>query len=119
MPRRTPAAERSQPTDLARLAKPGVERTHMTYRELSVPGAWEITPTRHGDPRGVFLEYFQSGPFRGAVGHAFDLQQANCSVSAAGVLRGIHYADVPPGQAKYVPCALGPRDGPGLAGRDV
>jgi len=79
----------------------------MTYRELSVPGAWEITPTRHGDPRGVFLEYFQSGPFRGAVGHAFDLQQANCSVSGAGVLRGIHYADVPPGQAKYVTCAKG------------
>ena len=79
----------------------------MTYRELSVPGAWEITPTQHGDPRGVFLEYFQSGPFRDAVGHAFDLQQANCSVSAAGVLRGIHYADVPPGQAKYVTCAKG------------
>ena len=79
----------------------------MTYRELSVPGAWEITPAQHGDPRGVFLEYFQSGPFRDAVGHAFDLQQANCSVSAAGVLRGIHYADVPPGQAKYVTCAKG------------
>ena len=50
---------------------------------------------------------FQSGPFRDALGHAFDLQQANCSVSAAGVLRGIHYADIPPGQAKYVTCAKG------------
>jgi len=79
----------------------------MTYRELSVPGAWEITPLQHGDPRGVFLEYFQSAPFRAATGHRFDLQQANCSVSAAGVLRGIHYADVPPGQAKYVTCASG------------
>lgn len=79
----------------------------MTYRELAVPGAWEITPTQHGDPRGVFLEYFQGGPFREHVGHAFDMQQANCSVSAAGVLRGIHYADVPPGQAKYVTCARG------------
>jgi len=79
----------------------------MTYRELSVPGAWEITPRQHGDPRGVFLEYFQEGPFRDVAGHRFDLQQANCSVSAAGVLRGIHYADVPPGQAKYVTCARG------------
>jgi dTDP-4-dehydrorhamnose 3,5-epimerase len=79
----------------------------MTYRELAVPGAWEITPRQLGDPRGVFLEYFQAGPFRDAVGHGFDLQQANCSVSAAGVLRGIHYADVPPGQAKYVTCARG------------
>lgn len=79
----------------------------MTYRELSVPGAWEITPLQHGDPRGVFLEYFQSDPFLAVSGHRFDLQQANCSVSAAGVLRGIHYADVPPGQAKYVTCAKG------------
>jgi len=79
----------------------------MTYRELAVPGAWEITPVQHGDPRGVFLEFFRGAPFRSAVGHAFDVQQANCSVSAPGVLRGIHYADVPPGQAKYVTCAKG------------
>lgn len=79
----------------------------MTYRELAVPGAWEITPRQHGDPRGVFLEYFQGAPFRDATGHDLDLRQANLSVSAAGVLRGIHYADVPPGQAKYVTCAAG------------
>jgi dTDP-4-dehydrorhamnose 3,5-epimerase len=41
------------------------------------------------------------------TGHRFDLRQANCSVSAAGVLRGVHFADVPPGQAKYVTCAAG------------
>lgn len=79
----------------------------MTYRELAVPGAWEITPVQHGDPRGVFLEVFQGGPFAQALGHRFDLQQANMSVSAAGVLRGIHFADVPPGQAKYVTCPKG------------
>lgn len=79
----------------------------MTYRELAVPGAWEITPRQHGDPRGVFLEWFQGAPFADEVGHRFELAQANCSVSAAGVLRGIHYADVPPGQAKYVTCAAG------------
>jgi dTDP-4-dehydrorhamnose 3,5-epimerase len=79
----------------------------MTYRELEIPGAWEITPRQHGDPRGVFLEYFQGDPFETAVGHRFGLAQANCSVSAAGVLRGIHYADVPPSQAKYVTCAKG------------
>lgn len=79
----------------------------MQFRELSVPGAFEITPKQFGDPRGVFLEWFRSGPFVEAVGHPLDLQQANCSVSAAGVLRGIHFADVPPGQAKYVTCAKG------------
>lgn len=79
----------------------------MEYRELAVPGAFEITPRQFGDPRGVFLEAFKAGPFAEAVGHSFDLQQANCSVSAAGVLRGIHFADVPPSQAKYVMCAKG------------
>lgn len=79
----------------------------MTYRELQVPGAWEITPRQHGDPRGVFLEWFQGAPFEATVGHDYGLAQANCSVSAAGVLRGIHYADVPPGQAKYVTCVRG------------
>lgn len=79
----------------------------MQFRELSVPGAWEITPRQFPDPRGVFLEWFKGGPFEEAVGHPLDLQQANCSVSAAGVLRGVHFADVPPSQAKYVTCAKG------------
>ena len=79
----------------------------MTYRELCVPGAWEITPRQFGDPRGVFLEYFQGAPFAEATGHSFDVAQANLSVSAAGVLRGVHFADVPPGQAKYVTCPSG------------
>lgn len=79
----------------------------MEFRELAVPGAWEITPKQFGDPRGVFLEWFKGAPFAEAAGHALDLQQANLSVSAAGVLRGIHFADVPPGQAKYVTCAKG------------
>jgi dTDP-4-dehydrorhamnose 3,5-epimerase len=79
----------------------------MEYRELAVPGAFEIKPRQFGDPRGVFLEAFKADAFAEAVGHSFDLAQANCSVSAAGVLRGIHFADVPPSQAKYVMCAKG------------
>ncbi|WP_068161174.1 dTDP-4-dehydrorhamnose 3,5-epimerase [Rhodococcus phenolicus] len=79
----------------------------MQYRELSVPGSWEITPKQFGDDRGVFLEWFKHPTFTEATGRSLDLQQANCSVSAAGVLRGIHFADVPPGQAKYVTCVSG------------
>ncbi|MFZ2530306.1 MAG: dTDP-4-dehydrorhamnose 3,5-epimerase [Rhodococcus sp. (in: high G+C Gram-positive bacteria)] len=79
----------------------------MQYRELSVPGSWEITPTQFGDDRGLFLEWFKQSTFTEATGRSLDLQQANCSVSAAGVLRGIHFADVPPGQAKYVTCVSG------------
>lgn len=79
----------------------------MEYRELAVDGAWEVTPRQFGDPRGVFLEWFKAGPFADAAGHPLDLRQGNMSVSAAGVLRGIHFADVPPGQAKYVTCPKG------------
>jgi dTDP-4-dehydrorhamnose 3,5-epimerase len=79
----------------------------MQVRELSVPGAFEITPVQHGDDRGVFLEWFKAEPFAAAVGHALDLHQANISVSSKGTVRGIHFADVPPGQAKYVTCPSG------------
>lgn len=79
----------------------------MLFRELKVPGAWEFTPTQFGDDRGVFLEWFRDPTFTEATGRSLDLAQANCSVSAAGVLRGIHFADVPPGQAKYVTCVRG------------
>lgn len=79
----------------------------MSWRELSVPGAWEITPQVHADSRGAFLEWFTDHGFAAETGHRFDMRQANCSVSAAGVLRGLHFAELPPGQAKYVTCVRG------------
>ncbi|MGB5148640.1 MAG: dTDP-4-dehydrorhamnose 3,5-epimerase [Mycobacterium sp.] len=79
----------------------------MTARELRVPGAWEITPTVHADARGEFFEWFTDPEFTAMTGHRFDLAQANCSVSAAGVLRGVHFAELPPSQAKYVSCLRG------------
>lgn len=53
------------------------------------------------------MEVFKESAFVEAVGHRLDLQQANCSVSAAGVVRGIHFAQIPPSQAKYVMCPRG------------
>ncbi|OBJ74015.1 dTDP-4-dehydrorhamnose 3,5-epimerase [Mycobacterium sp. 1274756.6] len=79
----------------------------MAVRELAVPGAFEITPQVHSDARGAFFEWFTDTAFTGFAGHRLDLRQANCSVSAAGVLRGLHFAEVPPGQAKYVTCVAG------------
>jgi dTDP-4-dehydrorhamnose 3,5-epimerase len=76
-------------------------------RELDVPGAWEITPKLHGDSRGMFFEWLTDQGFTGFAGHRLDVRQANCSVSAAGVLRGLHFAQVPPSQAKYVTCLSG------------
>ena len=79
----------------------------MNVRELKVPDAWEFTPKQWPDPRGVFLEWFKGPVFREAVGHDLTVLQANHSVSAKGTLRGVHFADVPPGQAKYVYCTRG------------
>jgi dTDP-4-dehydrorhamnose 3,5-epimerase len=76
-------------------------------RELKVPGAWEITPAVHGDSRGHFFEWLTDKGFRSFAGHRLDVRQANCSVSSAGVLRGLHFAQVPPSQAKYVTCVRG------------
>jgi dTDP-4-dehydrorhamnose 3,5-epimerase len=79
----------------------------MTVRELAVPGAWELTPVQHPDSRGLFYESFKDSEFRAITGHAFDVRQINCSVSSTGVLRGLHFAQLPPSQAKYVTCARG------------
>ena len=79
----------------------------MDVQELSVPDSFVFTPHQHRDERGVFLEYFKSDVFEKAVGHRLDLKQSNCSVSSRGTLRGVHFADVPPGQAKYVTCVRG------------
>jgi dTDP-4-dehydrorhamnose 3,5-epimerase len=74
---------------------------------LGISGAFEVTPEIHGDARGDFLEWFRADRLAEVIGHPFTLAQSNCSVSNAGVLRGIHFADVPPGQAKYVTCSVG------------
>jgi dTDP-4-dehydrorhamnose 3,5-epimerase len=76
-------------------------------RPLRIPGAWVFTPGQHADDRGVFLEWYRSEDVERAVGHSLALAQANHSVSRRGTLRGVHYADVPPGQAKYVYCPRG------------
>jgi dTDP-4-dehydrorhamnose 3,5-epimerase len=74
---------------------------------LSIPGVWSFTPVLRPDERGVFLEAFKADVFGSTVGHAFDLAQMNISVSRAGTVRGVHFAQVPPGQAKYVQCLSG------------
>ena len=79
----------------------------MKFRPLTVAGAWEITPVQHGDPRGLFMEWYRGDHLAAELGHGFNLAQANLSVSARGVVRGVHFADVPPGQAKYVTCVRG------------
>ncbi|GAA4514417.1 dTDP-4-dehydrorhamnose 3,5-epimerase family protein [Nonomuraea ferruginea] len=72
-------------------------------KPLGIDGAWLHTPVVHHDPRGAFAEALRAD----LLPRAFELAQVNCSVSRRGVLRGLHFADVPPGQAKYVMCVSG------------
>lgn len=79
----------------------------MQIRQLTVPGAFEITPRQLRDERGTFMESYRFEAVEEQLGHRFEVAQVNTSVSSRGVLRGVHYADVPPGQAKYVTCSGG------------
>jgi dTDP-4-dehydrorhamnose 3,5-epimerase len=76
-------------------------------RELAVRDAFEFTPRSFADSRGVFVAPFQEEAFIKATGHPLRLAQSNHSRSRRGSVRGLHFADVPPGQAKYVYCPTG------------
>lgn len=79
----------------------------MHVERLSVPGSFVFTPKVFSDNRGAFLEWFRQEPLEAELGHPLQLTQANWSTSRRGVVRGVHYADTPPGQAKYVTCVRG------------
>jgi dTDP-4-dehydrorhamnose 3,5-epimerase len=74
---------------------------------MGIAGAWTFTPAVHRDERGYFLEWFRARELSESLGYWPETAQANCSVSRRGVIRGIHFSSVPPGQAKYVTCVSG------------
>lgn len=79
----------------------------MKATESSISGAWEFVPQRFDDDRGSFHVWYDAAVFADALGFELTLAQTNHSVSRRGVIRGIHWADVPPGQGKYVYCPQG------------
>jgi dTDP-4-dehydrorhamnose 3,5-epimerase len=79
----------------------------MKVTELAIPDAYSVHPRQFHDDRGVFLEWYRHEALSEAIGHPLDLAQANFSVSRRGSVRGVHYADLPPSQAKYVTCVRG------------
>jgi dTDP-4-dehydrorhamnose 3,5-epimerase len=76
-------------------------------RELAVPDSFVLELVPHGDSRGRFTEWYRADVLAEATGVGLTLAQANHSVSARGSVRGVHFAAVPPGQAKYVYCPAG------------
>lgn len=79
----------------------------MGFTPLKIEGSWVFTPQKFPDERGSFHEVFKLSTLIETLGFGFGVKQVNQSVSSAGVIRGIHWADVPPGQAKYVFCPQG------------
>jgi len=79
----------------------------MSFTPLKIQGSWVFTPKKFPDERGSFHEVFKLSLLSETLGFGFEVKQVNQSVSKAGVIRGIHWADVPPGQAKYIFCTKG------------
>ena len=79
----------------------------MRIDPLPIQGAFVVTPRQFPDDRGVFLESFRGDRLAEHLGHRPDIVQTNVSVSSRGTVRGIHFADVPPGQGKYVTALTG------------
>jgi dTDP-4-dehydrorhamnose 3,5-epimerase len=76
-------------------------------KPLSIEGSLLVIPDVYHDTRGSFVELFREDLLEKALGFCPRTAQTNCSVSRRGVIRGVHFADVPPGQAKYVSCVSG------------
>lgn len=79
----------------------------MIWRPLSLAGVFEHVTTVFADDRGFFFEAFSNPRMEEATGAPFTVAQVNVSQSVRGTIRGIHYADVLPGQAKWVQCLAG------------
>ena len=62
----------------------------MNVVATELPGVVRIEPRVFGDDRGWFLETWRAERYR-EHGIGPDFVQANCSQSARGVLRGLHY----------------------------
>lgn len=79
----------------------------MKINELSISGSWIIEFNKFKDIRGYFYESFRSDLLIKELQRNFIITQTNTSLSSKGSLRGIHYALVPPGQAKFIQCQHG------------
>jgi dTDP-4-dehydrorhamnose 3,5-epimerase len=72
------------------------------FQSTEIAGVHLFTPKLFGDSRGLFYESFRPDQVLSETGYDFSVAQVNNSVSSRGVVRGIHFKENPPGQAKFV-----------------
>jgi dTDP-4-dehydrorhamnose 3,5-epimerase len=73
----------------------------VNVRPTALEGLLVVEPSVIGDARGFFLESYNQKTFEVAVGRPIQFVQDNHSLSAKGVLRGLHY-QLPHPQGKLV-----------------
>ncbi len=73
----------------------------MQVRPTAIPDVVVVEPEVFGDGRGFFFESFNRRALEAALGRPLDFVQDNHSLSARGVLRGLHY-QLPNPQGKLV-----------------
>lgn len=73
----------------------------MQLTPTAIPAVRVIEPKVFGDSRGYFFESFNQRNFNDALGETLTFVQDNQSLSARGVLRGLHYQVTQP-QGKLV-----------------
>lgn len=73
----------------------------MKVTETSLPGVLIIEPRVFADDRGYFMETYHAAKLAASAAIEFPFVQDNHSLSAAGVLRGLHYQEPNP-QGKLV-----------------
>ena len=72
----------------------------MKFRELEIPGVWEITAEPFSDERGIFFRHFCKNDFSN-IGIDSDIKQTNVSKNfKKHTLRGFHYQVKPCQEAK-------------------
>jgi dTDP-4-dehydrorhamnose 3,5-epimerase len=74
----------------------------MDVETTALEGVLILTPKRHGDERGFFMESYNRSTFAKATGLHIEFIQDNHSRSTQGVLRGLHYQMHPHAQSKLV-----------------
>lgn len=79
----------------------------MKITPLGIEGVWLLESPVHPDDRGVLREWFKLDDLKDNGLPIFEVKQANTSISARGVIRGIHFSNIQNGQAKIVTCTFG------------
>lgn len=76
------------------------------FTRLEIPELILVETKRFGDDRGFFMETYKQTEFA-ANGFEMVFVQDNCSYSARGVLRGLHYQIPPYAQGKLLTAVQG------------